>query len=39
MSYYRLAEIAAALGFGLTFAAVGWWEIADGISRALVVVH
>jgi hypothetical protein len=35
MSYYRFAEIAAALCFGLTFAAVGWWEIADGVWRAL----
>jgi hypothetical protein len=35
MSYYRIAEMAIALSFGLTFAAVGWWEIAEEISRAL----
>jgi hypothetical protein len=35
MIYYRIAEIAIALSSGLTFALVGWWEIADGISRAL----
>jgi hypothetical protein len=27
MSYYRFAEIAIALSFGLTFALVGWWDI------------
>jgi hypothetical protein len=35
MSYYRFAETAVALCFGLTFALVGWWEIAGEISRAL----
>jgi hypothetical protein len=35
MSYYRIAEMAIALSFGLTFALVGWREIAEGISRAL----
>jgi hypothetical protein len=34
MNYYRFAEIAAVC-FGLTFAVIGWWEIANGISRAL----
>jgi hypothetical protein len=33
MSYYRFAEIAIALCFGLTFALVGWWEIAEPIWR------
>jgi hypothetical protein len=33
MSYYRFAEIAIALCFGLTFALVGWWEIAELIWR------
>jgi hypothetical protein len=33
MSYYRFAEIAIALCFGLTFAIVGWWEIAEPIWR------
>jgi hypothetical protein len=27
MSYYRFAEIAIALSFGLSFALVGWWDI------------
>jgi hypothetical protein len=27
MSYYRIAEMAIALSFGLTFSFVGWWEI------------
>jgi hypothetical protein len=35
MNYYRFAEMAVALSFGLTFALLGWWEIAEGISRAL----
>jgi hypothetical protein len=33
MSYYRFAEMAVALCFGLTFALVGWWEIAGPIWR------
>jgi hypothetical protein len=33
MSYYRIAEVAVALS--LTFAVVGWWEIAGEIWRAL----
>jgi hypothetical protein len=33
MSYYRTAEMAIALSFGLTFALVGWWEIAGLIWR------
>jgi hypothetical protein len=33
MSYYRFAETAIALCFGLTFAIVGWWEIAEPIWR------
>jgi hypothetical protein len=35
MSYYRIAETAVALSFGLGFAAIGWWEIAAGICCAL----
>jgi hypothetical protein len=35
MSYYRIAEMAIALGFGLTFAAVGWWEIVGQIWSSL----
>jgi hypothetical protein len=35
MSNYQIAEIAVAICFGLTFAAVGWWEIAAGICGAL----
>jgi hypothetical protein len=31
MSYYRIAEMAVALSFGLTFALVGWWEIVRDI--------
>ena len=31
MSYYRFAQIAVAVCFGLTFALVGWWEIAGPI--------
>jgi hypothetical protein len=27
MSYYRFSEKAIALGFGITFALVGWWDI------------
>ena len=34
VNYYRIAETAIALSCRLTFALVGWWEIADGISRA-----
>jgi len=37
MGYYRSAEIAAALCFGLAFAVGGWREIASGISRALSI--
>ena len=33
MNYYRIAEMAVALCF--TFALVGWWEIAEDISRSL----
>jgi hypothetical protein len=33
MSYYRFAQMAVALCFGLTFAFVGWWEIAGPIWR------
>jgi hypothetical protein len=33
MSYYRFAEMVVALCFGLTFALVGWWEIAGPIWR------
>jgi hypothetical protein len=33
MSFYRFAEMAVALCFGLTFALVGWWEIAGPIWR------
>jgi len=33
MSYRRFAEMAVALCFGLTFALVGWWEIAGPIWR------
>jgi hypothetical protein len=35
MRFYRFAEIATAICFGLTFAAVGWWEIADTIAHGL----
>ena len=35
MSYYRFAEIALALGFGLAFALVGWWDIVGSIWSAL----
>jgi len=35
MSYCRFAEIAIAVGFGLTFALVGWWEIVGEIWSAL----
>jgi uncharacterized membrane protein len=31
MSHYRFFEMAFALCFGLTFALVGWWEIAGPI--------
>jgi hypothetical protein len=31
MRYYRFAETAVAVCFGLTFALVGWWEIIRGI--------
>jgi hypothetical protein len=34
MSYYRFAEIAFALSFGLTFALVGWWDIVGSIWSA-----
>jgi hypothetical protein len=33
MSYYRIAEMAIAVGFGLTFALVGWWDIVGQIWR------
>jgi hypothetical protein len=33
MSYYRFAEMVVVLCFGLTFALVGWWEIAGPIWR------
>jgi hypothetical protein len=33
MSYYRFAAMAVALCFGLTFALVGWGEIAGPIWR------
>ena len=33
MSFYRPAQMAAALCFGLTLAVVEWWEIAGPISR------
>jgi hypothetical protein len=33
MSYYRFAEMAVALCFGLTLALVDWWEIAGPIWR------
>jgi len=35
MSCYRIAEMAVALSFGLTFAFVGWWDIAGSIWNAL----
>jgi hypothetical protein len=35
MSYYRIAEIAIALSFGLTFALVGWREMVGQIWSAL----
>ena len=35
MSYCRIAEMAIALSFGLTFAFVGWWEIVGDIWSAL----
>ena len=35
MSYYKIAEMAIALSFGLTFAFVGWWEIVGEIWSAL----
>jgi hypothetical protein len=35
MRYYRSAEMAIALSFGLTFALVGWWEIAGQVWGAL----
>jgi hypothetical protein len=35
MSYYRFAEIAIALSFGLIFALVGWWDIVGTIWSAL----
>jgi hypothetical protein len=35
MSYYRFAEIAIALSFGLTFALAGWWDIVESIWSAL----
>ncbi len=35
ISYYRSAEIAIALSFGLTFALVGWWDIVGSIWSAL----
>ena len=36
MSYRRFAEMAVALCFGLTFALVGWWEVAGPIWRVRV---
>jgi hypothetical protein len=35
MNYYRIAEMAVAPCFGLTFALVGWWEIVREIWSAL----
>jgi hypothetical protein len=35
MSYYQIAEMAIALGFGLTFALVGSWDIVGQIWSAL----
>jgi hypothetical protein len=35
MSYFRYAEMAIALSFGLTFALVGWWDIVGSIWSAL----
>ena len=35
MKYYRFAEMAVALCFGLTFALLGWWEMAEGILHTL----
>jgi hypothetical protein len=35
MSYYRFAETAIALSFGLAFALVGWWDIVGSIFSAL----
>jgi hypothetical protein len=35
MSYYRFAEMAIALSFGLIFALVGWWQIVGQIWSAL----
>jgi hypothetical protein len=35
MRYYRFAETAVAVCLGLTFALVGWWEIARDIWSAL----
>jgi hypothetical protein len=35
MSYYQFAETVVAVGFGLTFALVGWWDIVGSIWSAL----
>jgi hypothetical protein len=35
MSYCRIAEMAVALSFGLTFAFVGWYDIVGSILSAL----
>jgi hypothetical protein len=35
VSYYRFAEMMVALGGGLAFALVGWWDIVGSIWSAL----